>query len=494
MDISQTIANEVAALLSGNEFYSSYRDRYQFLYESYIGGEEYRLAGHLTKYQLESGGEYQHRLATTPLENHCRSVIQVYNSFLFRTPPERELGSLENNPQTASFLEDCDHDGRNLDAFMRECSTWSSVFGQVWVMVVKPNLGAGTRAEELAAESRPYLNMLTPLAVTDWQYMRMPNGKYKLAYFKYIEDINGDVRTVKEWYTDTIVTTEVNTEQSTIERIEEEENQLGYIPAVCVYNARSTVRGIGLSDISDIADAQKMIYNATSEAIESIKLDTHPSLVATPETNVGTGAGALIHMPDNLDPGLKPYALEFSGASIDSIYKHIQHTIDAIDKMANTGAVRATESRTMSGVAMETEFQLLNARLSEKADAMELAEEQIWQLFAEYNNAEWNGVIEYPGSFNIRDTQSEINQLRTAAETVGDDPQAKREIVRSVMKWMGVEEYEEMEHPQTIQGANRTAHIQEMIMEGYTDEQILGLHPEINQTDIDTAKQNLLEQ
>jgi len=439
MDISQTIANEVAGLLSGNEFYSAYRDRYQFLYESYIGGEEYRLAGHLTKYQLESGGEYQHRLNTTPLENHCRSVIQVYNSFLFRTPPERELGTLERNPLTADFLEDCDHDGRSLDAFMRECSTWSSVFGQVWVMVVKPNLDAVTLAEELDMESRPYLNMLTPLAVTDWQYMRKPNGKYKLDYFKYIEDINGDVRTIKEWYPDMIITTLVDTEKNNIINREEEINQLGYIPAVCVYNARSTVRGIGLSDITDIADAQKMIYNATSEAIESIKLDTHPSLVATPETNVGTGAGALIHMPENLDPGLKPYALEFSGASIESIYKHINHTIDAIDKMANTGAVRATESRTMSGVAMETEFQLLNARLSEKADAMELAEEQIWKFFAEYSNTEWTGSIDYPGSFNIRDTSAEIQQLRTAKESASS-PQLMAEIDRKIMEWLEIEE------------------------------------------------------
>jgi len=31
-------------------------------------------------------------------------------------------------------------------------------------------------------------------------------------------------------------------------------------------------------------------------------------------------------------------------------------------------------------------------------------------------------------------------------------------------------------------------------MEGYTDQQILALHPEINQGDIDTAKQDLLEE
>jgi hypothetical protein len=211
---------------------------------------------------------------------------------------------------------------------------------------------------------------------------------------------------------------------------------------------------------------------------ESIKLDTHPSLVATPSTNVGTGAGALIHIEETLDPGLKPYALEFSGASIESIYRAIDHTTDAIDKMANTGAVRATESRVMSGVAMETEFQLLNARLSEKADNMELAEEQIWKIYAYYQNAEWNGDVDYPGSFNIRDTASEINQLRTARETASD-PKVIREIDRRLLDWMEVEGVELEEFtPHTMyapDGRSVTAMTMEQHLElaarGYTHDE-----------------------
>jgi hypothetical protein len=94
----------------------------------------------------------------------------------------------------------------------------------------------------------------------------------------------------------------------------------------------------------------------------------------------------------------------------------------------------------MSGVAMETEFQLLNARLSEKADNLELAEEQMWKLWCEFMGYTWEGEIHYPGSFNIRDTQQEITQLQQAksaatnpkvldlidgkiAEFLGEDPE-----------------------------------------------------------------------
>ena len=224
-----------------------------------------------------------------------------------------------------------------------------------------------------------------------------------------------------------------------------EENELGKIPAVCVYNKKGVQKGIGISDIGDIADAQRFIYNATSEIDQSIRLDSHPSLVKTPETNAGIGAGSIVHMPENLDPGLKPYILEFSGASVDKILQSINHTIENIDKMANTGAVRATESRSMSGVAMETEFQLLNAKLSEKADQLELAEENVWKLFCEYMGLSWTGEVDYPGSFNIRDTGSEIAQLKIAAETAPNDKQIQKAIAKQVAEWMDVDYDETVE-------------------------------------------------
>lgn len=452
MDASQITRNEVTTLLTGNDIYHTYRDQWQFLLESYMGGDEYRQAGHLMRYQLESNNEYWNRVQNTPLENHCKSIIQTYTSFLFRIPPTRELGTFENNVQVKDFLRDCDHDDRSLNQFMRDVAVWSSVFGNVWVVMAKPDVGALSLADEVAAGARPYVNMITPLATLDWEWQRLPTGRYVLSYFKYLEDLNGTVRTVKEWTPDVVRTTVVDSEEGSVLEKMEEPNNLGYIPAICAYNLRSPVRGIGISDIGDIAFAQKHIYNCTSEAVESIRLDTHPSLVTTPDVNVGTGAGSLIHIPNDIDSGLKPYILDYSGASIESIYKSIEHTISSIDKMANTGSIRETESRVMSGISRETEFQLLNSRLSEKADAMELVEEQIWQIFADYQNLVWTGEIDYPGSFNIRDTASEIEQLRIAKETA-TDPALVKAIDEKLAEWMDVEveffEPHEMQNPET---------------------------------------------
>ena len=441
MDAIQTIEQEIASLVAGNKIYDSYYPTWKYLLESYVGGQEYRRAQHLTRYQLETAAEYDARLRATPLENHCASVISVYNSFLFREEPDREFGSMVNLPELEDFLNDADMDGRSLNAFMKDVSTWSSVFGHCWIIVSKPNVGAVTRADEQLMGVRPYVNLLTPLTMLDWTWTRQPSGKYELNYIKYLEEATGDVRVVKEWRKDTVRTVVVNLKDRIINEDITEINELGIIPAVCAYNGRSIIRGIGISDIADIADQQRFIYNATSEIEQTIRLDSHPSLVKTPETQAGIGAGSIIHMPENLDPGLKPYLLEFTGAEIGSIQSAIKHSIESIDKMANTGAVRTTESRSMSGVAMETEFQLLNARLSEKADNLELAEEQMWKLWSAYMGYSWEGEIEYPGSFNIRDTGSEVAQLATA-KSAATDPRVIAAIDSKLLDWLDLDEDE----------------------------------------------------
>ena len=82
MNVIETLSKEVSDVISGNTTYSTYFDQWKYLLESYIGGLEYRQAKHLTRYQLETDAEYVARLKATPLENHCASVISVYNSFL----------------------------------------------------------------------------------------------------------------------------------------------------------------------------------------------------------------------------------------------------------------------------------------------------------------------------------------------------------------------------------------------------------------------------
>jgi hypothetical protein len=420
MSATDTLDVQLSTIGSTNLIYNENKDNWKFLLDSFLGGVDYKQGNYLTRYQLETNSEYAERIRSTPLQNHCKSIISVYNSFMFQDEPDREFGSLSDMPEVDAFIEDADLDGRSIDAFMKDVSTWASVFGHTWVLLSKPNIGALTRADELNAGVRPYASVLSPLSVLDWQWKRNITGYYELTMFKYIEDVNGTVQTLKEWTQDTITTWEVDFDEKKVHSEVVEVNGLGKIPAIIAYAGRSPVRGLGTSDITDIADLQKFIYNMVSEAEQTVRLDSHPSLVKTPDTQAGNGAGSLINMPENLDPGLKPYLLEYSGGSIDSIYKSVEQSTDAIDMMSNTGSVRAKTAKTLSGIAMQTEFQLLNAKLAEKADNLQLAEEQMWKLFAMYQGYVWDGVIEYPDSFNITDEAQEYQNLKTAKDTATD--------------------------------------------------------------------------
>jgi hypothetical protein len=438
MNVIETLNEELRRLLQGNQLYEDYIDQWKFLLESFVGGREYRDGNHLTRYQLETDAEYAARIRTTPLQNHCASVIQIYNSFLFRQSPERDFSLNGQQELVEMTLRDADFDGRSLDAFMKEAATWASVFGHSWIIVSKPNVGAVTQADEQALGVRPYLSVLTPMVVLDWQYQRQPNGSMELVLLRYLEDVTGDSRTVRVWTKESITTTTIDVKKGYIETELIEPNQLGRIPAVCVYNGRSIVRGFGISDIADTAYVQKFIYNCLSEVEQTIRMDSHPSLVVTPETNVGTGSGAIIHMPENLDPGLKPYLLEFTGAEVNNILTTIDRAVDSIDRMSNTGSIRMTEARRQTAAAQEQEFQMLNARLSEKADNLELAEEQMWQFWFAYQGETWMGSVEYPNSFNIRDEQMEISQLQQA-RSAATDPAVLREIDKKILEFLGVE-------------------------------------------------------
>jgi len=392
---------------------------WNFHYRSYLGGQDYKNGYFLHRYILETEEEYLKRSEFTPLDNHCRNVVQIYSSFLFRVPPTRNFGSLTGDPQLEQFLMDADFDGRMYNNVIREAQVNASIYGTCWIIVDKPNSNAKTRAEELSQDIRPYISVYTPENVTNWKYERASNGRYYLTSLTVVEDMMGKDAIVKVWTMEDITTYKV--EEFTIgyatkkpTKIDEQENALGIIPAVCLYNQRTSKRGIGISDLSDVAELQKSIYNDYSEIEQLIRLSNHPSLVKTPNVEASAGAGSVIEMPEDLAPELKPYIIQPSSQSLESIMKTIDTKVQAIDRITHMGAVRGTEKTVNSGIALQTEFQLLNARLSEKADYLQNAEEQIFDLYAKWQGTIFDGEIIYPDSFDLRDYASDLQFLQQA--------------------------------------------------------------------------------
>ena len=423
--------------LDTHKDYKETVNNFEYYIRSYNGGYDYTLGQYLNRYNLELDNEFNQRLANTPCDNHCRNIIQIYSSFLFRVKPSRNFGSMADEPSLESFLKDADLEGNSFNSVVKQAQNYASIYGHCFMILDKPRIQTRTRAEELNQDIRPYVSIVTPENALDWNFKREVNGKYYLDYLKIREEVDKEGGTYfRIWYPDRIDTIyqKDNEEPSLIDTAE---NQIGKIPAVILYNSKSHKRGIGISDLTDIADLQKAIYNEYSEIEQLIRLTNHPSLVKTPSVNASAGAGAVIEMPEEIEPNLKPYLLQPSGANLNAIMDSIKHKVEAINRIAHTGAIRTTKQQVSSGIALQTEFELLNARLSEKADNLEIAEEQLFRLYAQFQNVEFDGEINYPDSFNIKDYAMDLQFFSMAKAMNLQSPtfnkEIDKEIVRSVL-------------------------------------------------------------
>ena len=412
--------------------------RWKFYYDSYYGGQDYQTGQYLRKYLAEEDdgyNEYGKRIMATPLDNHCRSVVDTYTSFIWRQSPQREFGSLADNPALKLFMKDADLEGRSFDAVMREATTLANVYGHVLLILDKPASEANTLAEELAEGIRPYLVSITPDNIVDWEWKRMRNGRYELNTLKIKEYEDEDKAIYRVWERDQVTVFEVTEGDEEHKVIEQYDNQMGHIPASFLYGQRSHERGIGISQIADIADVQKAIYNELSELEQVIRISNHPTLVMTDGVDASAGAGSTIIIEDtDIDPALRPYLLQPSSQSINSIIESVGSKVDMIDRMANLSSMRSTSSATASGVSLKIERELLNVKLAQVADNLEICEEHIFKHFGHFYDVAYDGVIDYPDNFDMTDVYTELDFLLKASSAPVVSAQYKTEIAKQIAR------------------------------------------------------------
>ena len=499
-----------------NEVHPSYAEnlpRWRYLISSYNGGFDYRRdrLEMLRKYINEDqapGAQYSNRLNYTALENACKLVVDTYKSFLFRTTPVRAFSNLQENPLVEDFVEDADLDGTSLDAFIQQCNTYAMVYGSVWVGMDKPaNQNVTTLAQELEGGIRPYTTMITPENVTNWKFERQATGRYELTSLQVKESDSENITIFRLWTRETVQRYEYNKETNRATLLEEIANPIGAIPFVQLKANQSPVRGVGMSDIADVAKVQQAIFNLLSEAEQNIRISSHPSLVATPEVDVAAGAGAIITVESTTAPELKPYLLQPSGASIDSIIKVIEKHQEMIMKMTHLEAVSATKTIAKSGVALQVEFNMLNNRLGEKATQLEKFEKKLWKLFQIWTGLRFDDefFVEYKKKFDLRDDNADLLNYKSVLDMNVPSQTLNRELYKQIANIVLKDgdmmdeiiaeiEGEQIGEMTPTTPQNRESHIQDMIMQGLTDDEILEMHPEISQRDIDAAKEALLRE
>ena len=75
-------------------------------------------------------------------------------------------------------------------------------------------------------------------------------------------------------------------------------------------------------------------------------------------------------------------------------------------------------------MAIETEFQILNTLLAEKAAQLAVTENQLFRIFCRWEGVDYdaaNVVVTYPQRFELRDRRADLHFLVRAKEVDGKD-------------------------------------------------------------------------
>lgn len=411
--------------------YDRHIDEWRFFIRSYFGGKAYKEGNYLLQHPFESSANYKRRKETSYYYNYCAPVVDIYVSHLFRRDAKRGYGSLSGDRLFDSFLSDADLEGNTLRHFIREAQRFASIYGRVSVIVDKPRAAASTRAEAELCGIRPYLTLVTPENLLDWSYIRDITGRYVLDMVKVREARH----TYRIWSRDGWELWVISG-GGDASLMDSGWHGLGEVPVVNIYNKRSGIRMLGLSDIQDIADINKNIFYLCSDAREIIENTAFPML-AMPyargdSLDKEVGPRNILQF-DPAEPNSKPYWLEAPHSSLSEIREWVKQDIAEIYRIAKMGGIKPEDTlNPKSGAALELEYQQLYSTLSEKADNLEQAEMKIFNLWAKWEGAAFDGVVDYPDDFSMREVARELDNAIRAQSARVDSMTFQRELQKKI--------------------------------------------------------------
>lgn len=338
------------------------------------------------------------------------------------------------------MLKDADLEGTPLNEFMRAVQIEAGIYGHSWIVVDKAAGVYKTLAEERAAGVRPYLVHYAPPSVWNWTIERGRSGSVETTYLKVVEEEQGrdgvKVQTVRIWTKGKIEAYSVTESGKPPVVLIDKVNPLGVVPAICHYGRSRLHRGIGTSEIKDVAKLQQSIYNDLSENAQTIRNTNHATLVKNADDDASGGAGGVIVMVDNTESGKKPYLLQPQLFQIMGILQSIEKKEAMINRMTHLAPVRSVKTQPQSGEAIKTEFQLLNALLAEMASGLQLTEYRMLEVFCRWLGKAAEAcsmIVQYPEKFELRDRQQDLNLLKEAGGLTVESATFQKELQKLIV-------------------------------------------------------------
>ena len=476
--------------------------RWQWLLDSYEGGEVYRKATYGTDtfgmplynlrrhkreaplsryaqspYTVDATGQdpsarageddFQLRRAGTPIPDFVREAADIHTATLYESEVKRE-----GPDNLVAFWDSIDGKGCSIDQWMAdEIAPLILVLGQLDVVVDHPMVPDGETVRTLADEQRLNLNAaiasyILPQNMLWW--IRDEDGCYLECLVR--EPIDGDPEcNYRHW-----TTTESTLYDCKGNVLKTVPHRFGRPPIVRVFNRRSPRScNVGKSQYEVNADLQRAYYNRDSELILSDTVQAFPLLQApedycTGDSSIPIGPGYILPKKKNNSGSTPVYesweVVDFPKGAADSIRQNLANIRDASDRAAcltkPAGASGTTGSTVaQSGISKRLDSTNGNKLLAKIAASMQNVERQIAELaLLVLNNgkvtpADVDAIqISYPGSFDLfsaDELATAIEQFQNMLSASGQCPEAEtkafQRYYREWLQGLEPEEYDEID-------------------------------------------------
>lgn len=468
---TEKIEEETAHMRSTHILWDKYFEEWRFLNAAYEGVRALISYGALFQHERESEVNYERRQNVAYGFSYSKSVIDIFNSYLFKNEfPTSLPEALTKDEQWKEFQKDCNLDGDGFKEFFVDEQRNASILGHMGLLVDKPRSENENRAEEKQEGIYPYVVAYKPQAILDWEFTREDSGRKVLSYIKVLDDDDRYRIWTREKWEIWEITAATGSEQGDIKEvtrpgsqlsqsetrgkgvaaklIDAGDNDLGEIPWVWLHNQRSNIDSeVGISDIVDVSRIDASIIRNLSQIEEIIDYAAFP-MMRKPYPEAGTGA-------DNKDevgvkavlefdpeyPESKPDWLEATvDGPVKAILDVIAKKIAEIYRSSNIGGMSATEvsKSAKSGVALKTEFQLLNSKLVKKGKNVTLAKAKVVEYWLKWQD-EWDKYKEdikydHITTFEVQDLAADLENILTSTILVTGSEKYKKEIQKLVVR------------------------------------------------------------
>lgn len=443
------------ALLYEHPDYVNYKHKWQKYIDCYLKTDIYRF---IHQHPREHQDDFQMRVKRGYFFNYVESIVDLYVAYLFEggvtRDPDKELSD-----EYQLLYDNADLGETGYQVFMQTAATFAICMGHVGILVDMPRVDEElqSRADEKAMGIRPYLTMVHPKQILDWEID--DKGKFEWVKIEISRPQGRDWKTTldvdsrhfviwkkdgwERWVYRTKLTGPLEGRPAGAEpeteavRDDFGEHSLGEVPLVILKNERDLGHEwFGDSAVRDIVDINLAILNWCSFADEEVanrclniltaqRDDTDRPVEISHHNVIEYADGA--NPPDYLTPGETPLKL---------IWEAVSKARDEIYRLAklsgSTGLLGVREAT--SGVAYAFEFNETNQSLCKKAEFLEQAEKEIHRLFAKWLTKEFNGTITYPREFGVDDFLVELQILAEGRTTLTSETAIKELEKRVITK------------------------------------------------------------